>query len=427
MAFMGETEEVGIAELLSVLAHRKHTGRLTIISEGEEVQIYLAGGKVILVSSTNHALRLGRVLLRLGMIEPGRLDAAIREQNLQGGSRPLGQILIDAGSVTGEQLELAAEEQCVEALTRVIVAKHGTFMFTRDALPHTKKGLVALNTDRIVLEASRRADEMVTLCSLLPAESARLTVAPGKLASAQSTLSPNERQVLEALMAGTGTLSDLSQRVSMEEVSLWRIVVSLHERGLILDRADRDASTGERGDNAPLRAVEEIAELSASGLRTPASRVPGLAEVRAGSPASSQTIAAITVVAREVIALFNAGMPLRAFANFTDDHFRRQGPLPESEIAALRQPACPLQPEEQEVFLALRDVRVLRDGRVSTIMLTHVPSAGECKKVLIFVKTGERWQIDAVIQAPSPNASTMTSMLRMPGSTSPLSAQAVSR
>ena len=55
MAFMGETAEVGLAELLSVLAHRQHTGRLTIISEGEEAQIFLDDGKVVLISSSNPA------------------------------------------------------------------------------------------------------------------------------------------------------------------------------------------------------------------------------------------------------------------------------------------------------------------------------------------------------------------------------------
>ena len=96
MAFMGETEEVGVAELLQVLAHRKHSGRLSITAEGEEIQIFLGNGKVILVSSSNHALRLGRVLVRLGMLSATQLDAAVREQDLPGSGRPLGQILVDA-------------------------------------------------------------------------------------------------------------------------------------------------------------------------------------------------------------------------------------------------------------------------------------------------------------------------------------------
>src|SRR5262249_5179294 len=104
VAFMGETEEVGVAELLSVLASRRHSGRLSITAEGEEIQIFLAHGKVVLVSSSNHALRLGRVLVRLGFVTAAQLDAAVREQDLPGSGRPLGQILVDAGWISREQL-----------------------------------------------------------------------------------------------------------------------------------------------------------------------------------------------------------------------------------------------------------------------------------------------------------------------------------
>jgi hypothetical protein len=154
--------------------------------------------------------------------------------------------------------------------------------------------------------------------------------------------------------------------------------------------------------------------------------VPTLHEVRAGTQASSQTIAAITVVVREVIAAFNAGLTLRAFANFTDDHFRRQGKLPEEEIELLDRPPSPLRAEEQETFIGIRDVRLLADSRVSAILHTHVPMVGESKKVLIFARDHDRWQIDAVIEAPNPaRTPTMTSMLRPVGGTSLLSAQAV--
>lgn len=77
MAFMGETVDIGGAELLSVLARRRHAGRLTITADGDEVQIFLNDGKVILMSSSNHSLRLGRMLVRLGVIDQERLDAGI--------------------------------------------------------------------------------------------------------------------------------------------------------------------------------------------------------------------------------------------------------------------------------------------------------------------------------------------------------------
>jgi hypothetical protein len=420
VAFMGETVEIGLAELLSVLAHRGHTGRLTIISEGEEAQIFLDGGKVILVSSSNHALRLGRILLRLGILTVDQLDNALREQDVQGGRQPLGQMLIEAGAVTADDLARAAEEQCIEALTRVMVSRHGTFMFNRDVKPLAKQGLVALNTDRIVLEASRRADEMVTLRSLLPNAHARLTVDQQVGNPTGEQFTALERRVLDALHNGAGSLADLGRDVTVEEVSLWRTVVSLRERGsIVAQEGDDPDDERELQELLRERTVDEVIQLCAEGARALTNRVPTLGEVRAGSPAGSQTIAAVTVVVREVIAAFNAGLILRAFASFSDDHFRRRGALPADEIVALRAPSHPLPVEDQETFLAIRDVRVLSDGRISAILLTREPTVGETRKVLIFTQKQRQIQIDAVIEAPSPQAPTVASVLQSADETAP--------
>gem|GEM_PF-1258220 len=405
VAFMGETSEIGVAELLSVLANRKHSGRLTIISDGEEVQIYLQDGKVVLVSSSNHALRLGRILVRLGLLEHTYIDAALREQDVQRGSRPLGQILIDSGWIEPEQLERAAEEQCIEALTQVIVSNHGSFMFNRDALPQTKKGLVALNTDRIVLEASRRADEMMTLKSLLPEPTARIAIAPRKSPTNPDEINQHEKHVLDSIGAGASTLNELTRRVSIGEVALWRSIVRLRERGVIQVCSDH-VHAYPVSPTVRERSVEEIAELCDSPTGTLITRVPSLGDFRTGTPASSQLIAAITVVVREVIAAFNAGLTLRAYAHFSDDHFRRQGKMPEEDLRILRAPAYPLREEEQETFLAVSGVCMLKDGRAGSILHTWIPSVGECKKVLIYEKDDDRWLIDGVIETPAQKAGT---------------------
>ncbi|MER3437339.1 MAG: hypothetical protein C4346_06960, partial [Chloroflexota bacterium] len=155
-------------------------------------------------------------------------------------------------------------------------------------------------------------------------------------------------------------------------------------------------------ERIPERTVEEIFALGREGASgVPVPPVPTLADIRRGVPASAQTLAAITLVTRDVVTAFNAGLPLRALAHFTDDHFRRQGPLTDEEIAALRMPAVPLPPEEQETIVAIREVRVLPDGRVSAILVSHYPAAGQMRKVLIFAKGDDRWRIDAVIEAPA--------------------------
>ncbi|GIW04309.1 MAG: hypothetical protein KatS3mg059_0929 [Thermomicrobiales bacterium] len=403
MALMGETIDVNVADLLSVLARKRHTGRLAITADGDTVSLSLDHGQLISVSSSNHELRLGQTLIRMGLLTPAQLDAAMHEQEQSGHAQPLGQIALDRGWITPRELARAAEEQCIEALARIIVARHGTFIFSREADPPAAGGLVTLNTDGIVLEATRRADEMMTLRSLLPPPGARLSLAQPVPGTGEG-LSALEHAVLAALHEAPATLEELQQRLGTEEVPLWRAAVILRERGYIAVRNPSGQGTSAlgTGERIPERTVEEILALGREGASgVPVPPVPTLADIRRGVPASAQTLAAITLVTREVVTAFNAGLPLRALAHFTDDHFRRQGPLTDEEIAALRMPAVPLPPEEQETIVAIREVRVLPDGRVSAILVSHYPAAGQMRKVLIFAKVDDRWRIDAVIEAPA--------------------------
>ncbi|MER3485158.1 MAG: hypothetical protein C4345_03455, partial [Chloroflexota bacterium] len=141
MALMGETIDVNVADLLSVLARKRHTGRLAITADGETVSLSLDHGQLISVSSSNHDLRLGQTLIRIGLLTPAQLDAAMHEQERSGHARPLGQIALSHGWITPGDLTRAAEEQCIEALTRIIVARHGTFIFSREADPPAAGGL----------------------------------------------------------------------------------------------------------------------------------------------------------------------------------------------------------------------------------------------------------------------------------------------
>ena len=109
MAFTGETNDVNLADLLSVLARRLHSGRLAISLEGEEIQLFLDQGRIVAVSSSKHEMRIGRTLVRLGILDPARLEAAVWEQEESGTKRPLGEILFQSGWVTRAELARAAE------------------------------------------------------------------------------------------------------------------------------------------------------------------------------------------------------------------------------------------------------------------------------------------------------------------------------
>ena len=242
MAFMGELSDIGVADLLYLLAVRRQTGKLTINANADEVNLYLEDGQLLLVTSSNLALRLGRTLLRLGMIDAPQLQEVLQEQETVGRARPLGHILLGRGWVSAEQLARCVEEQCIEALARVIAADRGIFIYSGGVKAPRQTEVVPLNADRILLEATKRTDELGTLRSLLPAPTASLVVSD-RINEIADSLSDGEVLIVATLLSGAGSLAELTEKASLDEITLWRTVISMRERGLLL-AGQENATTG---------------------------------------------------------------------------------------------------------------------------------------------------------------------------------------
>ena len=421
MAFMGETTDIGVPELISVLARRGHSGRLHISANSEEVQVILDQGQVGQVSSSHHGSRIGRVLVRLGIVTEQDLDRAVRMQSVGRSTKQLGQILNEAGLVTTLDLTRAAQEQATEALARVFGSDHGTFFFSEVRATEPGQGSITLNAEGIVLEASRRADELATLRRILPAPHAVLQLEHDQLPTS-GRLPESEQRIIRAVLSKKMTVAEIIQQFGDDELQTVRTIVSLRERGILALRDQavapkRAPETSQAEQGARPRTVADIRKLMRiDGSENNLSWAPSISEVRQSAPAGGHTTALLTRTARDVVAAFNAGLPLLAFGHFSDDYFRRMDELSDDEAQALQLGHAPLNENEQQTFVGLKDARSLADGRVSAIVITRLPNSPESKKVVIFKVTGDLCQIDSIIEsAQERERHTMTMMLSATG------------
>lgn len=252
MSFMGELSDIGVSDLLYLLALRRQTGKLAISANGDEVNLFLDNGQLVVVTSSNMALRLGRMLVRMGFLQPGKLREALQVQEHLTHSQPLGSILIQNGYVSEAQLTRCVEEQCIEILSRVIAAQQGIFVYHAGATVSAQTEIVPLNADHIVIEATRRTDELSTLRGLIPNEDAPLMLA-SRADFATDSLSDSEVFVVATLQAGASSLRELASRLAMDEVALWRTIIGMRERGLLVT-GDMTVSGADRSPNAGLLA-----------------------------------------------------------------------------------------------------------------------------------------------------------------------------
>jgi hypothetical protein len=141
--------------------------------------------------------------------------------------------------------------------------------------------------------------------------------------------------------------------------------------------------------------------------------VPTEADLPQGPPADPATAAAIEAVARAYIACVDAGDLPRLFALATDDYTRHfvaeEGPITAERYAELATP-YPSEPAGRAALLAVRDARVLADGRVGAVLVVRHPHPGADSvsvTCFVFARSGDRWLLDdaiGVVRAGTPAA-----------------------
>jgi hypothetical protein len=156
----GNLRDFGVVDLLYLLALRRQTGRLTIRTPSISATLSLVDGRLAMVRSSDPALRLGQVLIGAGCLGARRLRTALRQQARIPEPLPLGRILLTRGWLSEDDLARGLEAQSVAILARLIAAETGAFAYRRDAVPPAQVASAPLATDRLILEAIRRADEL---------------------------------------------------------------------------------------------------------------------------------------------------------------------------------------------------------------------------------------------------------------------------
>ena len=124
----------------------------------------------------------------------------------------------------------------------------------------------------------------------------------------------------------------------------------------------------------------------------------------AGEPADQATVDGITATLREAQACLNANDPLRFLALFSDEMLRifsAMQPIPPEALPSLAATPVALPPDQRLGYLAIHDARVLPDGRVAALADDYDPTEppfGLGTDFAIFVKAGDRWLIDSLIE-----------------------------
>jgi hypothetical protein len=177
MGFKGDLSTFNLANIFQTLSMNRQSGTLSIFNKQEafEAYVYFHDGQIRQVATSDtKRLRIGEVLLRIGLISADTLEKALTLQKTT--REKLGDIFVRSGAVTHEQIVRALQFQQEEILYDLFSWEQALFEFTdNEKLEKAFNAEVfelniAFNTNSVMMEAMRRLDEWNRIRNFLPSE-----------------------------------------------------------------------------------------------------------------------------------------------------------------------------------------------------------------------------------------------------------------
>jgi hypothetical protein len=235
VATIGELSDFNVSDLMMVISQRRRTGRLMIKSGGTEVALYFDQGELVRVGSSDIAFRIGRMLVRQGLLDTPRLLEALQLQAEAGGDVPIGEVLLGQGWITEDDLNRSLEEQTIEVLSRAMSTGPGVFSFDADLSVKRASDLTPMEPVALLRIAVERTEALAVLKEQLPDHLTPLflNIPVPSLPDLQRALDPPESLVLGILRNGPRTYPELLAMSALDELTLGAAVLAVLRDGYV--------------------------------------------------------------------------------------------------------------------------------------------------------------------------------------------------
>jgi CheY-like chemotaxis protein len=261
IALEGDIAVIPVGAILQLLQIETRTGLLAVTDGKTEVTMSMRVGLIDLVQArgAGSEFRLGRYFVEHGLVTPEDIDRILRdhkptsrppprdggtsprsreESQAASGRRLLGDLLVDSGHVTTDQLRDALARQSSELVYEVLRWPRGHFEFRLGSMPPlAESARLALPVASVVMEGFRRVDEwrvvetgLGNFESILQRDSVAIEVVDvGRLAKYE--------QRLLTMVDGERTVRDIVEQSHMSSFDACKVLFQLLEARLVRRRA----------------------------------------------------------------------------------------------------------------------------------------------------------------------------------------------
>lgn len=125
----GKLDELGLDEILQIVALSRRTGILTLRSNGAEAELHFKDGLVVRASSSETRQTLGELLVRHGVVGQDTVAQALVLQQQENGRERIGVILRSRFQVGLQQIERAVREKMTTVVMTLFPWTDGEYEF----------------------------------------------------------------------------------------------------------------------------------------------------------------------------------------------------------------------------------------------------------------------------------------------------------
>jgi CheY-like chemotaxis protein len=255
----GDMSIIPIGAVLQLLQIEGQTGVLFVSDSKTEVSVAMRQGLIDLVQARNAGaeFRLGRYFVELGLVTTDDIDRLLRDnaptprppppeskgpptprEEVSSSRKLLGDILVDSGRVTRDQLREGLARQSSELVYEILRWPKGKFEFRREPLPAlAESARLALPVASVVMEGFRRVDEWRLVEASLGAFDSVLQKDPVAVEQGGVDRLPKQEQRLLEMVDGERTVREIVEQSHMSSFDACKILFQLIEARLVRRRA----------------------------------------------------------------------------------------------------------------------------------------------------------------------------------------------
>lgn len=230
MALKGNLRDFSTTQLLNLISLARKTGKLTVNGSAQNAYLYFREGRLIHASTNTDDGHLTTMLFKTGKLTQEQAEA-VNSRSGSSSDKAMGKYLMEARLVSRDDIVQGVKDYMLEIVYDLFTWNDGDFNFEQNSLPTHDRITVPLNLDNVILEGSRRIQELDKLQDELP-DLSKIALKITDKPLRDVKLTQDDWRVISHIHP-RNSVKQIAQNNNMDEFQIRKIVYGMLQAGLV--------------------------------------------------------------------------------------------------------------------------------------------------------------------------------------------------